>query len=443
MGKYFLTAVTVLFAGLLFSGNVQAAPRLQNPGEKTVIVIDPGHGGENRGTIENGYEEKYMTMTTASAMYEELKLFDQVEVYLTHTEDVDMSLKKRAEFAQSVDADFLFSVHFNASLNHELFGSEVWVSSVSPYNNYGYQFGYEFLTDMRNLGLLVRGVKTRLGDGGADYYGIIRESVALGIPAVILEHCHVDEARDEMFCNTDDKLTAFGKADAHAVARYFGLKSSALDVDYSESSLVETDGESPVKMTLADSTEPEFCLLDFSEADYEAGTLSLTVSAADEDSPLLYYSYSLDGGYTFSPRQAWPESDTLTGTYPDSFLLELTIPPATVPEVTVRAYNMYDLYTESNPYISPREFRPEPTEEPVMNDNASPEILSVDASIPEEEIQTEKKGISYYFVVMLCLLAAFVMLVLIVVFQYLSWRRRKNRRLQPRNEDGTRKNQPK
>lgn len=443
MPKYFLTALAVLSAFWLLSGSVQAAPRLQETGEKTVIVIDPGHGGENRGTIENGHEEKFMTMTTALAMYEELKQFDQVEVYLTHTEDVDMSLKKRAEFAQSVDADFLFSVHYNASLNHELFGSEVWVSSVSPYNNYGYQFGYEFLTDMRNLGLLVRGVKTRLGDGGADYYGIIRESVALGIPAVILEHCHVDEARDEMFCDTDDKLTAFGKADAHAVARYFGLKSSALDVDYSEASLVETEGESPIKMTLADSTEPEYCLLDFSEADYEAGTLSLTVSAADEDSPLLYYSYSLDGGRTFSLRQAWPESDTLTGSYQDSFLLELTIPPATVPEVIVRAYNMYDLYTESNPYISPQEFRPEPTEEPAVNDNASPEILSVNASIPEEEIPTEKKGISYYFVVMLCLLAAFVMLVLIVIFQYLSWRRRKNRRFQHRNEEGTRTNQPK
>ena len=47
-----------------------------------------------------------MTMTTALAMYEELLLYDNVEVYLTHQEDEDMSLKARAEFAAQVNADF-------------------------------------------------------------------------------------------------------------------------------------------------------------------------------------------------------------------------------------------------------------------------------------------------------------------------------------------------
>ena len=150
-------AVLVLaVSGLLYAGTVQAAPRIQETGERTVIVIDPGHGGENRGTIENGHEEKYMTMTTALAMYEELLLYEDVDVYLTHREDADMSLKERAEFAKSVNADFMFSIHYNASASHELFGSEVWVSSVSPYNSYGYQFGYEFLTDMRDLGQIGR-----------------------------------------------------------------------------------------------------------------------------------------------------------------------------------------------------------------------------------------------------------------------------------------------
>ena len=196
MRRFVYMFLAVLLSSFWLSETLQAAPRLQETSGKTVIVIDPGHGGENRGTIENNHEEKLMTMTTALAMYEELLLYDDVEVYLTRTEDTDMSLKERAAFAQSVDADFLFSIHYNASVNHEIFGSEVWVSSVSPYNGYGYQFGYEFLSDMKDMGLTIRGVKTRLGSKGADYYGIIRESVALDIPAVIIEHCHVDEERD-------------------------------------------------------------------------------------------------------------------------------------------------------------------------------------------------------------------------------------------------------
>ena len=81
-----------------------------------------------------------MTMVTALAMYEELTKYDNVDVYLTHTDDVTMSLADRAQFVADRNADFLFSIHYNASMDHDLFGSEVWISSVQPYNAYGYQF---------------------------------------------------------------------------------------------------------------------------------------------------------------------------------------------------------------------------------------------------------------------------------------------------------------
>lgn len=341
----------------------------QDTGDKLVVVIDPGHGGENLGTIENNHLEKEMTMTTALSMYEELLRYEDVEVYLTHTDDIDMSLRERAKFAQKVNADFLFSIHYNASASHELFGSEVWVSSVAPYNAYGYQFGSEFLKDMKELGLVNRGVKTRIGDSGKDYYGVIRESVALGIPAVIIEHCHVDEIHDMDYCDTEEELKAFGVADATAVAKYFGLKSSELNVDYSDYQLAEVAFDALVPITLTDDTEPDVCMIEVKEADYNGCKLTLKVAAADYDSPILYYSYSLDGGATFSIREPWPETDTLTGVYRDTFTLTLDIPDATKPQVIVRAYNMFDLYTESNCYQSEQIFQvpvvtPEPTAEP-------------------------------------------------------------------------------
>ena len=93
--RIFIT-FTALAAAILSlqPAKVSAAERLQHTKtETTVIVIDPGHGGENEGTIAGTEKEKYMTMTTARAMYEELSLYDNVEVYLTHTEDVDMKLE--------------------------------------------------------------------------------------------------------------------------------------------------------------------------------------------------------------------------------------------------------------------------------------------------------------------------------------------------------------
>lgn len=344
----------LLFFSVVFGGKASAAPRAQDiaKDKNVVIVIDPGHGGENLGTTENDHIEKYMTMTTAIAMYEELLLYDNAEVYLTHRDDSDMSLKQRAEFAESVQADFLFSIHYNASEYHEMYGAEVWVSAFPPFNGYGYQFGCEVLKDIRDMGLLLRGVKTRLDSKGRDYYGIIREASELGVPSVIIEHCHVDEGHDSIYCDSDEKLRAFGRMDAAAVARYFGLKSSALGVDYSGYSLEETSDAEAVKMTVCDTTHPDLCEIALSFMDREQRMLALEVTAADYDSALLYYSYSLDGGKTFGSREPWPGSDPLTGSYENTFVLRLEIPSGIRPEVIVRAYNQYDLYTESNLYRS-------------------------------------------------------------------------------------------
>ena len=74
----------------------------------TVIVIDPGHGGENLGAQVDGYTEKEMTMIVAKAMKKELENYDNVVVYLTRESDQELSLEERAQFAKDRNADFLF-----------------------------------------------------------------------------------------------------------------------------------------------------------------------------------------------------------------------------------------------------------------------------------------------------------------------------------------------
>ena len=457
-GAGFFTLMIGLILSLIPMRYVQAADRLQDVGDKLVIVIDPGHGGENQGTIENNHEEKSMTMVTAWAMYEELSLYDDVEVHLTRTGDVekDIKLADRAAFADSVEADFLFSIHYNASLNHELYGAEVWVSAFEPFNGYGYQFGYEILSDLQEIGLLNRGVKTRLGDSG-NYYGIIRESEALGIPAVIIEHCHVDEARDEGYCDSIEKLQEFGRMDATAVARYFGLKSSVLGVDYSDYQLVNSSATAPVPFTVRDETEPDVCQIDPAEVDYETGLLSLTVTAADYDSTLLYYSYSIDGGKSFSQREPWPESDTLTGSYPDTFTLNLTIPTDTKPTVILRAYNMYDLYTDSNSYISPERYHyPEPEPEDIIEAVGPAEVGDIGAADTEESEpgadsagehslfgQEGEKKVSFLSFLVICLVVVFCLFLLLLISQTIAAINRSKRMRQRRKELGRKSDQHK
>ncbi len=450
----YAAACILLWAGACLP--VRADGRIQETQDVITIVIDPGHGGENEGTIENGFQEKSMTMVTARAMYEELSKYDNVEVYLTRTTDVDLGLDERAAFAASVDADFLFSIHYNASLSHELYGSEVWVSAFAPYNAYGYQFGMVQMETMRDMGLFLRGVKTRLGDNG-DYYGIIRFAREQEIPAVIIEHCHVDEETDVPFCDSTEDLEAFGRADALSVAKYFGLKSEELGVDYSAYSAGELAAASPnqkVARTTADQTEPDICQITLKDANFNTGETTFEITAADYDSMLLYYSYSLDGGETYSPRQPWPNCDVVEGTYQDIADVTLQIPSGRQPHVVFRAYNLYDLYTESNTVDFLQTFLYAETEGDVEaaageaamektadseettepSESSLPGTSTFRPELPEEEQANPQ--VDFFSFLAVCLVIVVFLLALVVLSQMIADSRRKKRRRQRRRQDG-------
>jgi len=433
-----------------------AAYRVQQIEEPVVIVIDPGHGGENEGTIENGFQEKSMTLITAQAMYEELRLYDNVEVYMTRTEDMELTLKKRAEYAASVNADFLFSIHYNASENHTLFGSEVWISTKTPYNAYGYQFGYTQLSTMKEMGLHLRGIKTRLKeDGVSDYYGIIREAVALSVPAVIIEHCHVDEENDSVFCDTEEELIAFGKADALSVAKYFGLKSSVLGVDYSEEQIFpQASEDSLVRTTLLDETAPDVCVIELENADNQTGEIRLNVIAADYDSPLLYYDYSIDGGKTYSKLQKWPESDALTGSYKDTFSFSIYDVKGVKPDIIFRAYNLFDGCTESNritlSYIisgtddTEKEQKPVTQREPAGGNGKEEKKTPGTTTFMPAISQVEKADgeVDFLDFLMICLYIVLAMFVILMISGIIVYGRRRKKRRQRRKELGNNRYHP-
>lgn len=459
VSKKLFLIIFCLVCGMIPSFVSYAEPRVQSYGEELVIVIDPGHGGENLGTIENGFEEKTMTLVTARAMYDELIQYDNVTVYMTRTDDRDLSLEERAEFAKAVNADFMFSLHYNASENHTHFGSEIWIPLSAPYNAYGYQFGHVFMSEMKDMGLFLRGIKTRQGDNG-DYYGIIRHSVARDLPAVIIEHCHVDEERDVPYCKTEEEWIAFGKRDALAVAKYFGLSSKKLGVDYSQESLAlpKANEETVVQSTLRDETKPDVCILELADVVYETGEVTLNVTATDYDSPLIYYDYSIDGGETFCAPIAWPGVDLLEEIYPDTFTLSLKIPSGVQPNIILRAYNLADLYLESNsvPFLQAFLYDEDSLIKSESSKAEQEESQTVSSLIeknrhsagtttfsPEEKIEEKTDGeVSFLTFLKLCLIFVIIIFFAVIVSQSINYSRRKKRRRQRMKELGETRNHP-
>lgn len=339
-GSFFSNKNTIFILFCLVLGLFVPFNMTAKADEPIIVVIDPGHGGENLGTEYEDYTEKDMTLIVAKAMKEELEQYDGIEVYLTRENDKDMTLEERCEYAVEKQADFLFCLHFNASENRNLFGAETWVSAFGEYYSKGYSFASIEISLLEEMGLYSRGIKTRLNDDGQDYYGIIRHATEKGLPCVLIEHCHLDNPNDQPFYDHKEKLEAFGRLDAEAVARYYGLVSESLGKNFSGYNVPSVPV--PARTMKPDSTEPDICMIELVSQNMENGEVTISISAVDYDSGMLYYNYSYDGGETFSDLERWPDKEK------DTFQAAIQVPSGTIPQIVVNAYNGYDLYTTSN-----------------------------------------------------------------------------------------------
>lgn len=331
--------VSGLLAAVLFVAAipfyVKAAPAQSADGtEPVVVVIDPGHGGTNIGGQIPGMDEKNATLVTALAMKEELEKYEGVTVYLTRYGDQDMSLSDRPRAAAAVGADFFFSIHYNKAVPNRLYGAEVWIPSLGENYAKGYACGDLILNELCDTyGLYRRGIKTKVNDRGTDYYGVIKYATELGIPSMIIEHCHIDNEADFQFFNSPEKLQLLGRLDATGVAKYFGLKSEELGVDYS--GVQKTVVAAPGVPVVQDMTPPESAaIVAARKAD---GAILATLQGSDAQSGILYYDYSLDGGFTWSALQKWDSAGNSCN----------VAIPGDGPSLTIRLYNRYDLSTQS------------------------------------------------------------------------------------------------
>lgn len=90
------------------------------------IVLDPGHGGDNRGTISPaGQVEKEITLDVARRLQSLLEEASY-RVVLTRSADTGLSLRDRAELANSERGDVFVSIHVNWIDNAAVRGVETY-----------------------------------------------------------------------------------------------------------------------------------------------------------------------------------------------------------------------------------------------------------------------------------------------------------------------------
>ncbi len=98
------------------------------PAPKITIMVDPGHGGKDKGTYSTKiprYEEKQLTLTISRFLKTYLENIGYA-VLLTRSSDIFIDKEKRAEIANNRNATVFVSIHFNSAQNRQAEGVEIF-----------------------------------------------------------------------------------------------------------------------------------------------------------------------------------------------------------------------------------------------------------------------------------------------------------------------------
>lgn len=102
---------------------------LSTPVFAKVVLIDPGHGGEEIGAVghldrKRKIFEKDLSLRLALKIKDELS--KSTTTYLTRSLDRTVTLQERADLADLVKADLFLSVHFNSATSNKGHGFELY-----------------------------------------------------------------------------------------------------------------------------------------------------------------------------------------------------------------------------------------------------------------------------------------------------------------------------
>lgn len=163
-----------------------------NNGQK-VIVIDPGHGGDDPGAV--GYNsagkavayESHINLAIALLVGEKLEE-SGIKVVYTRNSDKYISLQERSELANSIGCDFFVSIHCNSIEKGSINGTQVYYHPVSETGTELAKNIYGNIVDMTNLA-------PKETQNGSHLY-VIRTTVS---PAVLVETAFISNESDREY----------------------------------------------------------------------------------------------------------------------------------------------------------------------------------------------------------------------------------------------------
>lgn len=175
----------------------------------STVVIDPGHGGKDKGAFWGGVRESHLNLTVARDLEVMLKR-KGIRTVMTRRSDVFVSIPRRAAIANAQRNAVLVSIHFNACRDTRVRGAETF--------HWGPQGAILARAIQRRLAPQVRTVNR----------GIHRKGFTLIVnskhPAVLVECGFISNPSERARCRTRAYQLAAARAICDGLMAYRALR---------------------------------------------------------------------------------------------------------------------------------------------------------------------------------------------------------------------------
>ena len=216
----FLLLFLNLIAGTI-PEKVEAKKNIFNPQDKRVIVLDPGHGGYDKGAQgAAGTFEKTITLTLAQLIVNELE--NEFELILTRTDDYGLDITSRIDLTHHLKANLFISLHTGGSFLHQTSGIDIFYfekmsKSASAYAEAPRSSNSHFLAELIQKRFYDGKKKSKVQVKGAPL--LILEGVDM--PAILIEVGYLTHPTEEKTLADKEFLADLAKKISQGVIDFF------------------------------------------------------------------------------------------------------------------------------------------------------------------------------------------------------------------------------
>jgi N-acetylmuramoyl-L-alanine amidase len=189
----------LIFLGIILTcpGTLQANPEKSILAkQKKTIVLDPGHGGHDKGALgPEGTFEKNVTLELARMVAKEFE--NTYRVILTRTDDYFLDIPSRTSTANHEKADLFISIHTGGSFLHQPIGITLYffkqiaapalTPAIDPSKPYKRMNHRSVWSDIQNAHQITSKILAKSFLNRINEQTIFKKSEILGAPLMVLE----------------------------------------------------------------------------------------------------------------------------------------------------------------------------------------------------------------------------------------------------------------